>query len=601
MLELAVTVWVAIVGGIAAIVLVGIALLWPRMAGGDQQARESRTGDPWLLRAPLLPLVLAVVSGLIAVYALILHFAFGAADFQLPAQANITSPILVAATLIAGTLTAAYAVLKLRAHLLAEARGKLDANGELRAGEKHKNDQEAAYSERFSEAVRLLADTRPISRIAGAHLILAIGDEWKSPGAQQRCFDVLLSHLRGLNIKDSLEDESKSKSSREEVRLITGELLRRLGDGPSAWGISIGDFSGAVLADLHFGGVSGLASLDLRGAHILGDLSIPAKTSATAPQLSGLLCDGDLKIESSPAWQDTKGLALDLSDAEVGGSVALAGAPSSRTLDGDLLASGLAVEGDLSLDFDLFLGDVTLDSASIAGRVMLGSPDRGAFYGTVVEINGKPVKRPTLVSAVGTTFGEFNVRRSDQGPRLDLTEAEGEVDLTGSTFHVEVTANNLDASAGLQIKDATFDSLFVLDGATLPRKVDLHGVTFSKDAKGSFKASNFALREEFLTHDEEVKPDQPFKDNRIFDWRTVIAPFREQYSSELIDDLDLRLSQIETSLPVDWHTRTTFTAKVMSAVSRAVARADAPETVENTLQRALRESLHLASDEVAQS
>lgn len=596
--DLAVTLWVAIAVGLLSLACWITVSVWIKTT---RKSKETDASEPWLLRAPLLPLVLAVVSGLVAVYALILHFAFGAADFQLPAQANITSPILVAATLIAGTLTAAYAVLKLRAHLLAEARGKLDATGEVRAGERHRNDQEAIYSERFSEAVKLLADTRPISRIAGAHLILAIGDEWNSPGAQQRCFDVLLSHLRGLNSKDSLEDESKSKSSREEVRLITGELLRRLGDGPSAWGITIGDFSGAVLADLIFVGVSGLASLDLRGAHILGGLSVPAKTSETVPQLSGLLCDGDMEIESNPEWDETNGMVLDLSDAKVGGSVALAGPLSSRTLYGDLLASGLSVEGDLSLDFDLFLGDVTLDSASIAGLIAFGSPEHGALYGTVVDINEKSVKRPTLVSAVGARFGEFNLRRSEQGPRLDLTEAEGVVDLTGSIFHVEVTANNLDASAGLQIKDATFDSLFVLDGATMPRKVDLHGVTFSKDARGSFKASNFALREEFLAHDEETKPDRPFKDNRVFDWRTVIAPYREQYSPELVDDLTMRLSQIETTLPVDWHIRTTFTAQVMSAVSRAVARADAPEAVEKTLQRALRESLHLAPDEAAQS
>ena len=596
--DLAVTLWVAIASAAISAASTVLVAIWLR---SSRKVSRIASSDPWLLRAPLLPLVFAVVSGLVAVYALILHSAFGAVDFQLPAQANITSPILVAATLIAGTLTAAYAVLKIRAHLLTEARGRLDANGEVRAGEKHRNDQEAAYSERFAEAVKLLADSRPISRIAGAHLVLAIGDEWISPGAQQRCFDVLLSHLRGLNSENSFENEPKSKSGREEVRLITGELLRRLGEGPATWGISIGNFSGAVLADLNFVGVCGLASLDLSGARILGDLSIPARTSESAPQLSGLLCDGDLMIESNPEWDETKGLVLDLSDAEVGGSAALASAPTGRTLNGDLLASGLTVGGDLRFDFDLFLGDVALDSASIAGLVMFGSPDRGAFYGTVVDTNERSERKPTLVSAVGATFGEFKLRRSEQAPRLDLTDAKGGVDLTGSTFHVEVTANNLDASTGLQLKDATFDSLFVLDGATMPRKVDLQGVTFSSPAKGSFKASNFALRGEFLAHDEEIKLDRPFEDNRVFNWSSVIAPYREQYDSELINDLEMRLSQLESSLPVDWHARPTFTAKVMSAVSRAVARADASQAIENTLQRALRDSLQLASDEEERS
>ena len=71
--------------------------------------------------------------------------------------------------------------------------------------------------------------------------------------------------------------------------------------------------------------------------------------------------------------------------------------------------------------------------------------------------------------------------------------------------------------------------------------------------------------------------------------------------SELIDDLEARLSQLEGSLPVDWHARPTFTAKVMSAVSRAVAKADASQATEKTLQRALRDSLQLASDEQERS
>lgn len=592
--ELAITLWVAIVSGAisAGAILLVVARVWHTEKNSEESA-----SNPWLLRAPLLPLVLAVVSGLVAVYALILHYAFGAADFQLPDQANITSPILVAATLIAGTLTAAYAVLKLRAHLITEARGKLDASGEERAGERHRNDQEAAYSERFAEAVKLLADDRSISRIAGAHLVLAIGDEWKSTGAQQRCFDVLLSHLRGLNLDESFDDEVKSRSRREEVRLITSEILRRLGKDTSGWGISNADFNGAVLTDLDFNGISDLSCLDLRSTHILGHLTIAANVSKSAPRLSGLVCDGDLVIRSGSDWGEEINTALEINDADVAGSVVMSGTPSSRTLGMDVLASGLTVGGDLQLDFDIFLGDVILDTASVGGFVTLGSPDRGASFGTFSTIDDKPEIKPTSVSAVGATFGLFQLRRSRQAARLDLSEASGAVDLTGSIFQVEVTANNLDASAGLRIEDARFESSFILDGATTPDEVDLQGVFFSPMAKAAFKASHFFLSEEFLDHDEEIKFDRPFEDNRAFDWRPVIRPYREQYSADLIDDLEARLERLDASLPVDWHARPTFTAKVMSAVSRAAAKADAPREVELALQRTLRHSLQLASDE----
>ncbi|CAN7310850.1 hypothetical protein LJR045_001621 [Microbacterium sp. LjRoot45] len=211
------TAWAAIICGAVFAILVG----WMLM--GSLKRRSGADSEPWLLRAPLLRLVLAVVSGLIALYSLLLLLAFGAEDFSLPDKANIASPVIVAATLIAGVLTAAYAVLKFRAHLLSEARGKIDAQEDQRAGDKHRADQEFALIERFSKAVGLLAAEQPISRIAGAHLVLALGDEWTS--GTQRCFDVLTSHLRALGENKAIEDDSLfGPGVREEIRLITAEL-----------------------------------------------------------------------------------------------------------------------------------------------------------------------------------------------------------------------------------------------------------------------------------------------------------------------------------------------------------------------------------------
>lgn len=579
--EFAVTLWVALVSGaISAISAIILTIL----VTPARNPNGVTTSTPWLLRAPLLPLVCTVVPGLIAIYTLILRFAFGARDFHLPARANIASPILVAATLIAGTLTAAYSVLKLRAHLLAEARGKLDASGEIRAGERHRNDQEAAYSERFAEAVKLLADDRPISRIAGAHLVLAIGDEWNSPGAQQRCFDVLLSHLRGLNRDESFEDESQSRSSREEVRLITSEMLRHLSDGPDSWQVVAGDFSGAVLSDFDLTGIGPLPRLDLRGARLLGDGSIPATTSSLTPKLAGFLCEGDLNVEMDVHWED-----LDLANAEVIGSATFTAEGDVKTLPSSLSAQGLVVHGDLNLPFNEFRADVILDSATIDGRVVVGSRELGAAFGTPLA--------PTSFSASDATFRELWIRRAVPGPRLDLTNAAGSVDLSGSKFSVEVTANKLDVSTGLHIKDTRFDSLLVLDGAIMPNRVDLDGVILSDAAAGAISSSDFALRDQLLALREAPEPSRSFDDNRAFDWRTAIAPYRGKYLPELFDDVERRLSQLESSLPVDWHARPTFTASVMSAVSRAAAKTGAPQEAEADLQRTLRNSLHLASDE----
>lgn len=575
--ELAITLWVAIVSGaisVGAILLV-VARVWHAQKNGEESA-----SNPWLLRAPLLPLVLAVVSGLVAVYALILHYAFGAADFQLPDQANITSPILVAATLIAGTLTAAYAVLKLRAHLITEARGKLDASGEARAGERHRNDQEAAYSERFAEAVKLLADDRSISRIAGAHLVLAIGDEWKSTGAQQRCFDVLLSHLRGLNVEETFADEVKSRSRREEVRLITTEMLRHLSAGDDSWQVTAGDFSGAVVADLDLTGIRDLPRLDLRGTRVLGDASIPSAASSAVPRLAGLLCEGDLDVEVDVSWEE-----LELTNAEVLGSASLTAAGDVKMLPNVLNAQGLIVRGDLNLSFDVFQADVVLDTANIDGRVIVGSPKLGAAFSK----DGDPVS----FSAAGATFQELRIRSASPGPRLDLADAAGSVDLSGSKFSVEVSANNLDASSGFHIRDARFDSSLVLDGASLPSRLDLDGVTLSDAAASAISSSDFALRDQLLALKSASRPDITFKRNPSFEWKPATDSYRDQ-SPELIDELEKSLAHLSESLPVDWQLRSTFAAGVMSIVSRAAAKTGASDKAESDVKRLLSDVIERA-------
>lgn len=578
--DLSVTLWVAIAGGVASITLLLGALIWSRQASRTNQLIDDREQEPWLLRAPLFPLVLAVVTGLIAIYALILHYAFGAADFQLPDQANITSPILVAATLIAGTLTAAYAVLKLRAHLITEARGKLDASGEARAGERHRNDQEAAYSERFAEAVKLLADDRSISRIAGAHLVLAIGDEWKSIGAQQRCFDVLLSHLRGLNVEETFADEVKSRSRREEVRLITTEMLRHLSAGDESWQVTAGDFSGAVVADFDLTGICELPQLDLRGTRVLGDALIPSAASSAAPRLAGLLCEGDLDVEVDVSWEK-----LELTNAEVFGSASLTAAGDLKTLTNVLNAQGLVVRGDLNLSFDVFQADVVLDTANIDGRVIVGSPQLGAAFSK----DGDPVS----FSAAGATFQELRIRSASPGPRLELADATGSVDLSGSKFSVEVSANNLDASSGFHIRDARFDSSLVLDGASLPSRLDLDGVTLSDAAASAISSSDFALRDQLLALKTVLRPDIAFKRNPSFEWKSTTDSYRDQ-SPELIDELEKGLAELADSLPVDWQLRPTFAAGVMSIVSRAAAKTGASEEAEADLKRLLSDVIERA-------
>lgn len=577
MSDIPVTIWTAIASGAFCLLLIAVAAILAEISRRKLSEAKPGARESWLLRVPLLALVLAVVSGLLSIYALILHFAFGATDFQLPATANVTSPVLVAATLIAGALTAAYAVLRLRAHLLAEAKGRLDAHGEERADERHRNDQEVALTERFARAVALLADTQPISRIAGAHLILALGDEWVRDGAQQRCLDVLVSHLRGLRQDEKFQNELDSRSIREEVRLITSEVLHRLAAGDHTWRVRSGDFSGAVVADFDLSEVSPFESLDLQGAQVLGDLLIPREASGTSPRLAGLMCEGDVSIEWADTWVD-----LDLSNADIGGALALTG----KVLPGALNAPSLHVGGDLILGFESFEGDIVLDSSEITGSAVIGSFELGATFGTETK--------PTRLSATGASFEEFSLRRSGRGPQLDLTGAAGTVDLSRSVFSVEVTANKLDASAGLSLRGARFEDALVLDGAKVPSVIDLDGLYLSDRARSAISSSEFVLRDQLLAHGQVVAPVRTAESDAGFDWRSAIEPLRDRAGEPFMAELESRLRRIESDLPLDWHTRRPFTARVMSEVSRAAAKVDAPKSVEDALHAALRGSLSLA-------
>ena len=96
--SLSVTVWTAIASGALCAVLVAVVAVFARVSSRREAAENRHSGQTWMLRAPLLPLVVAVVAGLLAIYSLILHFAFGATDFHLPDAANVTSPVLVAAS-----------------------------------------------------------------------------------------------------------------------------------------------------------------------------------------------------------------------------------------------------------------------------------------------------------------------------------------------------------------------------------------------------------------------------------------------------------------------------------------------------------------------
>ena len=529
----------------------------------------TKTKDAWLLRAPLLPLVLAVVLGLVALYALLLLFAFGAPDFKLPDSATAANPVLVAATLIAGALTAAYAVLRLRAHLLAETRSKLEVHGDERADDRHRSDQEVALVERFSKAVSLLAADQAISRIAGAHLILALGDEW--PAGAQRCLDVLVSHLRGLRESNAFENEAVPRGVREEVRLVTSEVCRRMSTDAKSWDVRAGDFSGTVLDGVELKDSTQVAYLDFRGAQILGDLSIPVTSSRAAPLLAGLICDGDLSVECSPVWT-----ALDLSGAAVRGSISLAG----DVLLANLTAEKLRVGGSLDLAFSRFSVDVLLDGAEIQEEIRVGLPTLGASFG-----DGDA---PVSLSLVDASFERLAMQRLTRGPRLNLSGAVGVVDLTSSVFPFEVNANQLDASTGMHLRGARFEDALILDGAKVPTTVDMDGLVLSDTARSALESSDFALRDQFLgTSRTEASSTHPTTEHG-FEWRGVIEPFRDRAGSQLMDELTSRLSSLEADLPLDWRSKSSFAAQVASEVSRAFARADAPPDLEIQIQSALR-------------
>lgn len=576
--ELAVTGWTAIVCSAACMMFVLVT--WGIDARRRRKSDGRSTGnEPWMLRASLLPLVLAVVAGIISVYALILRLAFGAQDFRLPTEANVTSPVLVAATLVAGVLTAAYAVLRLRAHLLAEAKGRLDAHSNKLADRKYLDEREVVHAQRFADAVALLADQQSISRIAGVHLILSVGDEWESEGAQQRCFDVLVSHLRVLRKEALGEEGSVSRSDREEVRLITRELLSRLRDSDDSWDVSAGDFSGTVVADPKFDGLNTFATLDLQGAKILGDLTIPESASENAPILAELECEGALNVEWNDEWTDQE---LDLSGAQFGGYVTLTG----KTMDASLNATELIVNGELSLSFEAFEGNVALDSSRISGGVVVGSYELGATFGT-------KTKAPVL-SLIGASFEELKLCRSARAPQLNLTDAKGAVDLSHSVFPLEVTANRLDARTGLTLRGTKFQAALVLDGASMPSSIDFEGMYLSEPAKSAISSSEFDLRDQFLRYGQAEVPVRSAERNGHFNWRGAIEAFDSEKEEPLLKEIAIRLGQIENDLPYDWQNRPTFTSRVSSEVARAAAKVGATASAEKALRKALIEKIPLS-------
>jgi hypothetical protein len=558
--------------------------------------RRSGTGaEPWLLRAPLLRLVLAVVSGLIALYSLLLLLAFGAKDFSLPDRANIASPVIVAATLMAGVLTAAYAVLKFRAHLLSEARGKIDAQEDQRADDKHRADQEFALIERFSKAVGLLATEQPISRIAGAHLILALGDEWKL--GTQRCFDVLTSHLRALGEnKTSGDDPRFSPGVREEVRLITSELARRLTRADAAWPIASWDFRGTVLGELDLVIARELKSVDFTGARVLGDLSLTRPADAVVPVLSGIECDGDLALNWDFDVVDRPGdevrNSLNLSSARVGGSLSVAG----HILDYDLRVTDAEVGGELSLAFEEFTANIYLDQMAIGGEARIGSDTLRTSFSQ--PATGGDTRPATSLTFADSTFSSLRLRNAVRGPQLDLSGAVGYVDLSNSRFPAEVAANDLDASSGLSLRQARFDATLLLDGATLPESMDIEGLQLSQQARNGLESSDFPflslLFESAVADTAPVSAAAPLAASRAFEWRAVIDLLGNDYPSTFFEQLEKRLQHLEADLPVDWQARNTFAASVMSAVARAASIADLADSDTAQVQAALRSGLGLA-------
>jgi len=562
----------------AAVTCIGIcAVLILVVAIAVRKGSSSREDDPWVLRAPLLPLVLAVIVGLVGLYALLLLVAFGAEDFSLPAKANAANPVLVAATLIAGALAAAYAVLRVRAHLLAEARGQLDMTEGDRAAQKHRTDQESALIERFSGAVGLLADDHTISRIAGAHLIFVLGDEWEN--GTQRCFDVLVSHLRGLRGDAKLDDTDAEGASgvREEVRLITAELLQRLKSQDKGWGIRLGNFQDAVLGDADFTGVSGLSSLDLSRSRILGDLQLPAKVSAVAPKLVRMVCDGGVEIEWNPSWTE-----LNAASAVVDGNFSLIG----ERLGGSLNGQELRVSGDLVLGFEEFEGDLLLDDTVVQGEIQVGSKTLRSRFGTG--------DKQIILSLSASEFARFTLRNSAPGPLLNLSGASGAVDLSESQFPFEVTANKLDASTGLTLRRTRFDDAFVLDGASMPDAIDLDGVHFSTRAQNALESSNFALRNRLIAPPEKTAIHSD--DATLFQWKSAIEGLREKIGANFYSRIEQRMKAVERDLPFDWWARETFTSLIMSEVSRAGAQADAHQGNMKLVKEALQNSIRLTNE-----
>ena len=221
-----------------------------------------------------------------------------------------------------------------------------------------------------------------------------------------------------------------------------------------------------ILTISKFETLVGRHGVDLRGAHIVGDLGLSDADISPQILLRGSRIDGNLDLGSTHLHR-----LLSLSGSALGGT---------------LSAMRLNAENDIILDGQAsFSGDVMLSAATIGGYLIMTS----ATFNGRLDADGVNVHR-SLYMRDNAYFGE--------AVSLEAAEIDGTVDMDAAIFAKNLDARNLDVRGNLLMSDfAYFFGDVTLIDAKVGTILDMDTASFA----GGMNANSLDVKGDFYMRD----------------------------------------------------------------------------------------------------
>ncbi|MCA2229315.1 DUF1616 domain-containing protein [Nonomuraea aurantiaca] len=258
-----------------------------RRSDAEQRAVESEAGL-WPIGRALTIATSVAVLGLAAVMVLVLAV-LGFPQLA-PTGALPPSQLLEVLKLVLGTVAGVGALFAL---VMAYRRQRLAEVADERDERRAREDLARVFNERFATAVGQLGHDGAAVRLAGAHALAGLADDWAP--LRQTCIDVLCAYLQLPYEPDPGPDAPSAQklafARDQRVRhTIIDVIVARLRDGARiSWQGHTFDFSGAVFHARFCGG-----TVTFRGAEFSG-----SEVSFRGAELSG----GTVDLSHPGAWK----------------------------------------------------------------------------------------------------------------------------------------------------------------------------------------------------------------------------------------------------------------------------------------------------------